>query len=156
MREFNVERHFRDIRVTNIYEGTSQLQIVAATGGLLGYALDDLLNEWAAQGVSPELAELKDQVSEATALLGRSIGHLKEQDERALIDYYAADLVDTAVYVLTSWLMLRNAPASERKRSLAQVYIGEALAKLEERVARLRVSDPTPLHRRDLLLAEPF
>jgi alkylation response protein AidB-like acyl-CoA dehydrogenase len=156
MREFNVERHFRDIRVTNIYEGTSQLQIVAATGGLLGYALDDLLNEWAAQEVSPDLAGLKDQVAEATALLGRSIGHLKEQDDRALIDYYAADLADMAVYVLTSWLVLRNAPASERKRTLAQVYIGETLAKMEGRVARLRVSDPTPLHTRDLLLAEPF
>ena len=30
MREFNVERHYRDVRVTSIYEGTSQLQIVAA------------------------------------------------------------------------------------------------------------------------------
>ncbi|HEX7588574.1 MAG TPA: acyl-CoA dehydrogenase family protein, partial [Anaerolineae bacterium] len=36
MREFNVERHYRDIRVTNIYEGTSQLQVVAAIGKLLG------------------------------------------------------------------------------------------------------------------------
>ena len=49
MREFNVERHFRDARVTNIYEGTSQLQVVAATGGLLGHALDGLLNDWASQ-----------------------------------------------------------------------------------------------------------
>jgi alkylation response protein AidB-like acyl-CoA dehydrogenase len=46
MHEFNVERHFRDIRVTNIYEGTSQLQVVAATGKLLGHALDPLLEGW--------------------------------------------------------------------------------------------------------------
>jgi alkylation response protein AidB-like acyl-CoA dehydrogenase len=49
MREFNVERHYRDIRVTNIYEGTSQLQVVAAIGKLMGHALDDLLNDWARQ-----------------------------------------------------------------------------------------------------------
>jgi alkylation response protein AidB-like acyl-CoA dehydrogenase len=46
MREFNVERHYRDVRVTNIYEGTSQLQIVAATGKLLGHTLDVLFDEW--------------------------------------------------------------------------------------------------------------
>ena len=51
MREFNVERHYRDVRVTNIYEGTSQLQVVAATGKLLGHALDGLLDEWAADGI---------------------------------------------------------------------------------------------------------
>ncbi|MFN2243682.1 MAG: acyl-CoA dehydrogenase family protein, partial [Anaerolineae bacterium] len=36
MREFNIERHYRDMRVTSIYEGTSQLQVVAATGPLMG------------------------------------------------------------------------------------------------------------------------
>src|SRR5512135_1537667 len=55
MREFNVERHYRDIRVTNIYEGTSQLQIVVATGKLLGHALDDLIGEWAALDYGPAL-----------------------------------------------------------------------------------------------------
>ena len=59
MREFNVERHYRDVRVTNIYEGTSQLQIVAATGKLLGHALDALLDEWAALDYGDELADLK-------------------------------------------------------------------------------------------------
>jgi alkylation response protein AidB-like acyl-CoA dehydrogenase len=156
MREFNVERHFRDIRVTNIYEGTSQLQIVAATGPLLGYALDGLLSEWAAQDYGPELAERKAQLSDATALLGRSIGHLKEQDDRAVIDYYAADLADLAIYVLTGWLMLRDGATSERKRALAQVYLSEMLPNVEGRVAILRASDPTPLDARELLLAEPF
>jgi len=42
--------------VTNIYEGTSQLQVVAVIGKLLGHALDDLLNDWAAQDYGPELA----------------------------------------------------------------------------------------------------
>jgi alkylation response protein AidB-like acyl-CoA dehydrogenase len=47
MHDFNVERHYRDVRVTNIYEGTSQLQVVAAVGKLLGHALDPLLERWA-------------------------------------------------------------------------------------------------------------
>ncbi|MFL7793666.1 MAG: acyl-CoA dehydrogenase family protein, partial [Anaerolineae bacterium] len=66
MREFNVERHYRDVRITNIYEGTSQLQVVAAIGGLLGHALDGLLEDYAAQDYGAELADLKGQLQEAT------------------------------------------------------------------------------------------
>jgi alkylation response protein AidB-like acyl-CoA dehydrogenase len=156
MREFNVERHFRDIRVTNIYEGTSQLQIAAATSGLMGHALDDLLNEWAAQDYGPEMARLKDQMKEATALFNRSIDHMKEQDDRAVIDYYAADLADLAVYVLTGWLALRDGRSAERKRELARVYIGETMPKVRGRVAMVQASDPAPMQARSLVLAEPF
>ena len=82
MREFNVERHYRDVRVTNIYEGTSQLQIVAATGKLLGHALDGLLDEWAALEYGDELADLKDQLCEETAQFKSATDSLKEQGAR--------------------------------------------------------------------------
>jgi alkylation response protein AidB-like acyl-CoA dehydrogenase len=51
MREFNIERLFRDVRITNIYEGTSQLQVVAAIGKLLNRSLDPLLADWAAASI---------------------------------------------------------------------------------------------------------
>jgi alkylation response protein AidB-like acyl-CoA dehydrogenase len=156
MREFNVERHLRDIRVTSIYEGTSQLQVVAATSGLLGHTLDSLVDDWAAQEYGAELAGLKEQVKEATALLNRSIDHMKEQDDRGLVDYYAVDLADMAVYVLTCWLALRDARSAERKRELARVYISETLPKFRGRLTMIQASDPAPLQARDLVLAEPF
>jgi len=155
MREFNVERHYRDVRVTNIYEGTSQLQVVAATGPLLGHALDGLLNEWAALDYGAELAELKARVEEATALFGRCIDHLKEQ-ESALIDYYASDLTDVAVYVLNCWLMLQDARASERKRELARVYIAETMPQIRSKVALLQALDPAILEARETVLVEAF
>jgi alkylation response protein AidB-like acyl-CoA dehydrogenase len=154
MHDFNIERLFRDARATSIYEGTSQLQIVAATGGLLGHALDSLLDEWAAQDLGEELADLKAQVEEATALLSRSIDHLREEENRALIDYYASDLADIAVYVINSWLVLQEARESERKRELARVYIGETMPKIRSRVAILQATDPTPVESKDIILAE--
>jgi alkylation response protein AidB-like acyl-CoA dehydrogenase len=156
MREFNVERHFRDMRVTNIYEGTSQLQVVAATGGLLGHALDGLLNEWAAQDYGPELAKLKGQVQEATALLNRCIDHLREQDDGAVIDYYASDLVDVATFVINSWLTLQDARLGERKRDLARFYIAETLPKIRGKVASLQGIDPALLDARHAILASTF
>ena len=156
MREFNVERHFRDIRVTNIYEGTSQLQVVAAIGGLLGHALDDLLNDWAAEDYGTELAPLKSQMKEATALFNRCIDHMKEQENRAIIDYYAVDLVDIATYVVNGWLMLQDARLAERRREMAHVYIAEISPKIRGRVATLQAMDPAPLQARDIILTESF
>jgi len=155
MCEFNVERHFRDVRVTNIYEGTSQLQIVAAIGPLLGHTLDSLLDEWAAQDYGPELAPLKARVEEATALLNRCIDHLKEQ-ERVLIDYYGSDLADVAVGVLNCWLTLQDARLTERKRDLAALYIAETLPMLRSKVDVLRAINPAPLQARDTVLADTF
>jgi alkylation response protein AidB-like acyl-CoA dehydrogenase len=156
MREFNVERHFRDIRVTNIYEGTSQLQVVAATGGLLGHALDDLLKDWAALDYGAELAPLKSQMNEATALFNRCIDHMKEQEDSAMIEYYAVDLVDIAAYVVNGWLVLQDARLAGRKREMARVYIAETLPKIRGRVTVLQAVDPAPLQARDIILAESF
>ncbi len=130
MREFNVERHYRDVRVTNIYEGTSQLQIVAATGKLLGHALDVLLDEWAALDYGIELAELKAQLCDETTQFKAATDILKEK-EREVIDYYASDLADMAVYLVNSWLMLQDGRASERKRELARAYINEHLPQVQ-------------------------
>jgi alkylation response protein AidB-like acyl-CoA dehydrogenase len=154
MQEFNIQRHYRDIRVTSIYEGTSQLQVVAATGPLLGHALDDLLDEWASTDYGRKLDGLRDRVEEATILFNRSIDHLKEQDDRPLIDYYATDLADLAIQVLTSWLMLRDADAVERKQELARTYIADTLPKVRARVATLQALDPAPFRARGALVTE--
>jgi alkylation response protein AidB-like acyl-CoA dehydrogenase len=154
MREFSVERHYRDMRVTSIYEGTSQLQVVAATGGLLGHTLDGLLEDWAAQDYGTKLAGPKALMEEASALLNRTIDHMKELEDRAMIDYYAADLADMAVYVLNGWLTLQDARRTERKEQLARVYINEALPAFRGRMVKLQESDPTPIQARELILAE--
>ncbi len=136
MREFNVERHYRDVRVTNIYEGTSQLQIVAALGKLLGHALDGLLDEWAMLDYGEGLQDLKLRLVEATSKIKQAADYLKDK-ERQVIDYHASDLADMAVYLVNAWLMLKDGRASERKRALARLYIDEHLAQVERAEASI-------------------
>lgn len=152
MREFNVERHYRDIRVTNIYEGTSQLQVVAAIGKLLGHALDDLLNEWAAKDYGADLAPLKNQILEATALYNRSADHLKECPTE-IIDYYACDIVEMATWVVNCWLLLGEANLDMRKRPIVEVYVGEHLPKIHTAVAAIQGADACPLKNKEAVLA---
>jgi hypothetical protein len=151
MREFNVERHYRDIRVTNIYEGTSQLQIVAATGKLLGHALDGLLDEWAALDYGDELSDLKTRLTEETEQFKQATDALKEK-EREVIDYFASDLADIAVYLVNFWLMLQDGLVSERKRELARLYISEHLSQVEGARQKLMNSGNAPLPMRSAIL----
>jgi alkylation response protein AidB-like acyl-CoA dehydrogenase len=130
MREFQIERLVRDVRVTNIYEGTSQLQVVAAISKLLGRSLDPLLAQWQAMPVGADLDREKEQLAEATALYQKAIDHLKSQD-RSVIDYYASDLVDMAAWIICSWLILRDAGVLERKKDLARAYLADVLPKIK-------------------------
>jgi alkylation response protein AidB-like acyl-CoA dehydrogenase len=152
MREFNVERHFRDVRVTNIYEGTSQLQIVAATGKLLGHALDGLLDEWAARDYGEGLADLKSRLMEATEQFKQATDILKEK-EREVIDYHASDLADMAVYLVNSWLMLEDGKVSERKHELARLYLNEHLPQVESTRQSILNAGKAPLPMKSSLLA---
>jgi len=152
MREFNIERHYRDIRVTNIYEGTSQLQIVAVTGKLLGRALDPLLDEWITREDCPEeLEPVKVRLVEATGLL-RQAGDALKAKEREVIDYYAADLVDMAVYLVNAWLLLLDGAAGKRKCDLARVYAAEHLPRIHGAAQAILAADAAPLQARSTVL----
>jgi alkylation response protein AidB-like acyl-CoA dehydrogenase len=152
MREFNVERHFRDVRVTNIYEGTSQLQIVASTGKLLGHALDGLLDEWVECDYGDELADLKARLIEATEKFKQATDILKEK-ERELIDYHASDLADMAVYLVNCWLMLADGKFSERKQELARLYLNEHLPQVESARQAILNSGEAPLPMKSSILS---
>jgi alkylation response protein AidB-like acyl-CoA dehydrogenase len=153
MREFNVERHYRDIRVTSIYEGTSQLQIVAVIGKLLGRALDPLLDEWIAREDYPtELEPVKVQLVQATALL-RQAGDTLKAKEREVIDYYAADLVDMAAYLVNAWLLLLDGGSGEHKRDLAHVYAAEHLPHIHSAAQAILAADVAPLQARSTVLS---
>ena len=151
MREFNIERLVRDVRVTNIYEGTSQLQIVAAIGKLLGRSLDPLLAEWQLLKVPADLVTEKAQLTEATALYQKAVDHLKSQD-RSVIDYYASDLVDMAAWVICSWLLLRDASVLQQKKDLFRAYLADQLPRIRVAGTVVLESSPASLNTKNSLM----
>jgi 3-(methylthio)propanoyl-CoA dehydrogenase len=151
MREFNVERLYRDIRVTNIYEGTSQLQVVAAIGKLLGRSLDPLLAEWQAAEYPADMAAEKAALVELTALYQKAVDHLKPM-ERDVIDYYACDLVDMAAWLVCSWLLLRDTAVLDSKKPITRAYIAMILPKMRAAGETVLTTSAAPLAARAALL----
>jgi alkylation response protein AidB-like acyl-CoA dehydrogenase len=153
MREFNIERLFRDVRVTNIYEGTSQLQVVAAIGKLLNRSLDPLLAEWQAASYPADMAAETALQTELTGLFGEAVAALKGLPERDRVDYYAVDLVEMAIWIVSGWLLLRDAAAAEHKKTVARSYLASVAPKIRAAADVVRASDPVPLEAIPVLLA---
>jgi alkylation response protein AidB-like acyl-CoA dehydrogenase len=152
MKEFNIERLFRDVRITNIYEGTSQLQVVAAIGKLLGRSLDPLLDEWVGASYPEDMAAQVEIATELTAVYRKSVDALKAQDDRAKVDYYACDLVDQAVWLTCSWLLLRDTNFMESKKSVARAYIASIEPRLLASADIVVASNAVPLEAIPVLL----
>jgi alkylation response protein AidB-like acyl-CoA dehydrogenase len=152
MREFNIERLFRDVRITNIYEGTSQLQVVAAIGKLLNRSLDPLLAEWQAAKYPADMAAEKAILVELTATYQKAVDALKAQPDRDRVDYYACDLVDCAVWLVNSWLLVRDTNVLEAKKPVARAYVASIAPRLRASAEVVVGANAVPLEAIPLLL----
>jgi hypothetical protein len=135
MKDYPVERHFRDSRITTIYEGTSQLQIVAAVTGVVSgtaaAALEALLagptrrDEW-----GEEVAPLVEEVRRGGELLAEAVEAVKARPGNAYRDLHARRLVDMAVYLIIAALFCDHASAGEKKLAVAKYWLAWRLPEI--------------------------
>jgi len=129
MKEFNAERHYRDARITNIYEGTTQLQVVAAIGGVINGTVMERIHEYDEEFDFSQTKELYKSVKEMSILLEKAITYIKQKDNSDYQEYHSGRLVEMATNVITGYLMLRDASKSDRKKDVAKYFIEFAYPK---------------------------
>jgi alkylation response protein AidB-like acyl-CoA dehydrogenase len=144
MRDFAVERHSRDARITNIYEGTTQLQVVAAIGGVLGGTLAAQLDEYDAEdfGATPELLA---RVRHARARHAEAVARVRELDDVRFRDFHARRLVEMAIDVICGYLLLRAAQNDARKLLAARYFVDAMAARVEGAASQVLTGDPAAL-----------
>jgi alkylation response protein AidB-like acyl-CoA dehydrogenase len=130
MTDYPVERHLRDARITTIYEGTSQLQIVAAVRSVCGKTFEKYVEAFEQIAYEdPGLAELKQKLVEGRQRILEGVAFVKEQDP-SYMDLCGRELVDAAAAVIIGHLLMGQAAANERKRLVARRFIDTNLADL--------------------------
>ena len=118
----------RDARITTIYEGTSQLQVVAAVRGVCSGAWEKRIDELEMREYGDAvLANLKAKLAEGKSLVLKGIAIAKEKGA-AYMDLYGRKLVDIAIAVLVGHLFLGQAEKNDRKKAVARRYIETNLA----------------------------
>ena len=108
MRDYACERHARDARITTIYEGTSQLQVVAAVRGVCSGTAEKFMAELAEQEYDSEVADLLEMLTKERELLQDVIAYIKEQGNEYM-DLYGRPLVDITIDLINGYLFCGQA-----------------------------------------------
>ena len=110
MKDYAAERFLRDARITTIYEGTSQLQVVAGVRGVTSGALDSWVepHERKTYG-DPLLDELKQRLIEARQRVVEAVVFVKSKGT-SYLDLSGRRLVDSAIAIIIGHLFLARRP----------------------------------------------
>ena len=126
MRDYDVERYFRDARITTIYEGTSELQVVAVLAGLRGGSLDMWFGERSGKSYTGEIALLAALASQIHQRLQDAMAFVKQDGDPDYTDLMGKRLSDMACNAMIGQLLLDEAERSAHKRIVAEKFIRDA------------------------------
>ena len=130
--EYKCQRLFRDARIFSIYEGTTQLQVVAAIRYITNGTCLAIIKEMLENAVAPELQALKERVVPMVAKLEGAIETVKAADNQCVLDFLARRLYEMTADIIMSLLILDDATrAPELFTKSANVYVRHAEAEVE-------------------------
>ena len=113
MRDYLCERLYRDARITSIYEGTTQLQVVAAIRYATGGFYSQLLNEYLSENVPESLQPLRARVQNMCDKYNGALERVQSFGDQEIIDFLARRIYEMASYSIMSSLLLLDAAANE-------------------------------------------
>ncbi|PLX40542.1 MAG: acyl-CoA dehydrogenase [Deltaproteobacteria bacterium] len=123
MKDFNIERYCRDARITNIYEGTTQLQHVAAIGGITQRVLEPLMEELSQLPYHGKLRRLANSVDAAREKLNQAIKSALDREDNEYLSLMTRRLCAAETVVFVSYLMLRDALKDPDREVLVERYV---------------------------------
>ena len=131
MKDYPIQRLVRDARITNIYEGTSQLQVVAAIRGVTtGQYAKHIREVYEKAEIAPETEYLREQLKGMTEQLETATQTIGEVGNTEYTDFHARRLVEMAGYTIIGYLLLLDAQRAPRFMKSAEIFIKYGQAKV--------------------------
>lgn len=132
MKDYACERIYRDARITSIYEGTTQLQVVAAIRHVTTGTYFNQINAYAAEEYAPETSELKECLVKMTALYEEALKTVVDNKNTEYTDFHARRLVEMAGHIIMGYLLLGDTTRNEKFLKSANVYVNFGEAEVEK------------------------
>ena len=132
MKDYACERIYRDARITNIYEGTTQLQVVAAIRHVTTGTYLNRIREYQEIEYKPELEPLKQKLDAMTEKYSQLVAKVTEAKDPEYIDFHARRLVEAGAHCVFGYLLLQDANTDESFRRSAEVYIHYGQAEVDK------------------------
>jgi alkylation response protein AidB-like acyl-CoA dehydrogenase len=132
MKDYTCERLYRDARITNIYEGTTQLQVVAAIRHVTTGTYLAQIRAYETLAYKPELDGLKQKLVDMTALYETIVSSVTETKDNEYIDFHARRMVEAAAHCIFGYLLLQDANKDVTYRRSAEVYVSYGQAEVNK------------------------
>ena len=143
MRDYTCERLYRDARITSIYEGTTQLQVVASTRYATSGFYTQLLGEYLAAPVPAALQPLKERIGAMCGSYAEMLAVVQSFENQEIIDFLARRLYDSAACCVMSALLLADAAADEELFASSLVrYVALAEAEVAANLVYIKNFNP--------------
>ena len=128
MKDFPIERIYRDARITNIYEGTSQLQVVAAIRGVSNKAYLNIIKEYEEKEVTPDLEYLRKTLAKMRDQYEKAVKRVQDESDSEFTDFHARRLVEAAGNIIMGHLLVLDAARDPEYKRSAEIFIKMARA----------------------------
>ena len=134
MKDYPCERLYRDARIMNIYEGTSQLQVVAAINAVTKGTFMEQIERYAAESYSEAMCPVVTKLKELTVKFSEMLARVEAGDKEVcgFKDFHARRLVETAGHIIITYLLARQAGESEEYVDSAKIFCKLAEGKISE------------------------
>ncbi|MCI7571646.1 MAG: acyl-CoA dehydrogenase family protein [Bacteroidales bacterium] len=143
MKDYACERMYRDARILTIYEGTSQLQVVAAIKGVTSGIYAARIKEYEAVEVSGELATMRQELIKMRERYESILEKAKELGTASeAFDFVSRRLVEMAGYLIMTNLLVNDAARNDIFIRSARIMT--ALSKSEIDKAAVYIDDFNP------------
>lgn len=132
MKDYTCERLYRDARITNIYEGTTQLQVVAAIRHVTTGTYLNQLHEYDKIEYKDDLKPLQTRLQAMTVKYAELVEKIAGTKDTEYIDFHARRLVEAAAHCVFGYLLLQDANKDEAYRRSAEVYVNYGEAEIDK------------------------
>ena len=129
MKDYPIQRIYRDARITTIYEGTSQLQVVAAIRGVTTHAYINHIREvYESAELKPELEYLRRTLKQMTDEFEESYKKVSDQEDQEYLDFHSRRLVEMVANIIMGYLLIFDTTRDEKYEHYADLFIKNAFA----------------------------
>ena len=140
MKDYPVERIYRDARITSIYEGTTQLQVVAAIRGVTTGGYLKKIREYEKAELKPELEKFRRSLISLTEDYEEAVHKVHDANDNEFLDFHARRLVEMAGYIIMSYLLVLDTNRDNSFLRSAVVFNKIAKAEVRSRAEFIRAS----------------
>lgn len=123
MKDYPIERIYRDARITTIYEGTTQLQVVAAIRGVTTHGYLNRIREFEAMPLKPELHSFRRILIGMTEEYEKTAQQVIQVKDNEYLDFHARRLVEMAAHIIMGYLLLLDTERNDSFRISTENYI---------------------------------